>query len=195
MLDVGPAAPVPEDVFPAAGSGFAAPAGAVVPEEPPVEVADAGFDAEDGEAVEVPFAEEKEDEEVEEAEVEEEGVAALLRAPAGEAVEEVLLPAGLEPGSVDPGLPEAPVEEALAEEEPAGVAAPGFASTFSAVRSMVTGRFDDVEDEGGVAPCLSDAPLPPEDLLSVAICSPPEPCRFRAFRSQDLHYTHLVAKR
>lgn len=82
-----------------------------------------------------------------------------------------------------------------------------LASTFSAFRSMVTGRFEPAEDalvlpEEDLAAPFSPAapspldPLPPEedvpseDFLSVAISIPPEPNRF-----QDLHYTHLFAKR
>ncbi|WP_298985369.1 hypothetical protein [uncultured Roseibium sp.] len=82
-----------------------------------------------------------------------------------------------------------------------------LASTFSAFRSMVTGRFELAEDalalpdEDLAAPLSPEAPspldpLPPEedvpseDFLSVAISFPPEPNRF-----QDLHYTHLFAKR
>ncbi|WP_029062490.1 hypothetical protein [Labrenzia sp. DG1229] len=63
---------------------------------------------------------------------------------------------------------------------------PGFSSTFSAFRSIVTGRLEPVpEPLAGVVPLpgLSEAPLPfppeedvpPEDFLSVAIYSPPEP--------------------
>lgn len=81
--------------------------------------------------------------------------------------------------------------------------------TFSAVRSIVTGRLpapdeapapeDEPDDEAVLLlPGLSEAPeplppdedVPPEDFLSVAISSPPEPDR-----SQDIHYTHLFAKR
>jgi len=69
--------------------------------------------------------------------------------------------------------------------------------TFSAVRSMVTGRLPDPAEDA-LLPGLSPAPeplppdedVPPEDFLSVAISSPPEPDR-----SQDIHYTHLFAKR
>lgn len=82
------------------------------------------------------------------------------------------------------------VEEALAED-------PGLSADFSAFRSIVTGRFEPVELADG-DPDLSEAleprpPVgddPPEDLLSVAICFPPEPERF-----QDFHYTHLSQER
>lgn len=74
----------------------------------------------------------------------------------------------------------------------------GLAPTFSAVRSMVTGRFALPEEDAVLLPGLSlppvplppDEDVPPGDFLSVVISSPPEPCR-----SQDLHYTHLFAKR
>ncbi|KZM50457.1 hypothetical protein OA90_08195 [Labrenzia sp. OB1] len=56
----------------------------------------------------------------------------------------------------------------------------GFALTFSAARSIVTGRLEEVEDvDAGSG--LPDDPLPPEedvppeDLLSVVICTSPEP--------------------
>ncbi|MES0883593.1 hypothetical protein [Roseibium sp. SCP14] len=61
---------------------------------------------------------------------------------------------------------------------------PVFASTFSAFRSIVTGRLDVPVEEGVLLLSgLSDEPdplppeedAPPEDFLSVAICSPPEP--------------------
>lgn len=63
---------------------------------------------------------------------------------------------------------------------------PGFSFTFSAFRSIVTGRLEPaLEALDGFAPLagLSEEPLPlppeedvpPEDFLSVAICSPPEP--------------------
>ncbi|MEM8701686.1 MAG: hypothetical protein AAGF82_07660 [Pseudomonadota bacterium] len=81
-----------------------------------------------------------------------------------------------------------PVEgEDDAEEDGAPVPAlPGFSSTFSALRSIVTGRFvaaPEPVDGFSVLPGLSAEPdplppgedAPPEDLLSVAICSPPEP--------------------
>ncbi|MHA7776226.1 hypothetical protein [Roseibium sp. M-1] len=104
---------------------------------------------------------------------------------------EELLP---EPELPEPELPEAVEPEVVL---PAVPAASDLASTFSAVRSMVTGRFGGVpEDELDPLPGLSEAPLPPEedvppgDFLSVVISSPPDPCR-----SQDLHYTHLFAKR
>ena len=111
-------------------------------------------------------------------------VADLLSAPAPPVL---ALPADEPPEDV-------PVAEALGVEP----LAPCLASTFSAVRSMVTGRFDALPDDAEELPGLSVDPdplpleedVPPEDFLSVAISSPPEPCR-----SQDLHYTHLFAKR
>ncbi|MBN9673994.1 hypothetical protein [Roseibium aggregatum] len=71
------------------------------------------------------------------------------------------------------------------------VALPGLASTFSAFRSMVTGRLEEpaVEDDlpvsglsespGPLPPAEDDAP--PEDFLSVAICSPPGPQGLKTF--------------
>ncbi len=82
---------------------------------------------------------------------------------------------------------------------PEAVVPPGLLAAFSAVRSIVTGRLPEPDvEEAALLPGLSEAPdplppdedVPPEDFLSVAISSPPEPCR-----SQDLHYTHLFAKR
>lgn len=86
-------------------------------------------------------------------------------------------------------LADAPLEEEV------------FSVFFSAFRSIVTGRFEPVEEEaedGDADPVLSDDPVPapPEDdvppgvFLSVAIVVPPEPGRF-----QDCHYTRLLAKR
>ncbi len=69
-----------------------------------------------------------------------------------------------------------PVDEAPVDE--AGDA--GFELTFSAARSIVTGRLEEPEDAEGVSG-LPDDPLPPEedvppeDLLSVVICTSPEP--------------------
>lgn len=65
-------------------------------------------------------------------------------------------------------------------------ALPAFSFTFSALRSIVTGRFapaPDAVDGLSPLPGLSAEPdplppdedAPPEDFLSVAICSPPEP--------------------
>jgi len=101
---------------------------------------------------------------------------------------------------VDPVDVEPPVAPGLAD--PVDVApglgvSPGLVSFFSAVRSMVTGRLPPPAEEA-LLPGLSLAPeplppdedVPPEDFLSVAISSPPEPDR-----SQDIHYTHLFAKR
>ena len=122
-----------------------------------------------------------------------------------------------EPDDVDaPGrdVPELPVDELLVElvdglaedvveelveagdgEDPAC-----FASTFSAVRSIVTGRLDAPVVADGLSglpedPLPPEEDVPPEDFLSVAICSPPEPCKLQVFQCQDLHYTHLFAKR
>ncbi len=103
-----------------------------------------------------------------------------------------LLEAGLLSAPAPPGL--APPAEVL-EGEPE---IPGLSPTFSAVRSMVTGRLDEPLEVVELLPDLSEDPaplppeedVPPEDFLSVAISSPPEP-----YRSQDLHYTHLFAKR
>lgn len=94
-------------------------------------------------------------------------------------------------------LPAVPGLEALVDEGLAAPWLPGLLSFFSAVRSMVTGRLPAPADEA-LLPGLSDPPeplppdedVPPDDFLSVAISSPPEPDR-----SQDLHYTHLFAKR
>lgn len=83
------------------------------------------------------------------------------------------------------GIPDDVEEDAVDEGEPAPEL-PGFSFTFSALRSIVTGRFapDPVAVDGlSVLPGLSAEPdplppdedAPPEDLLSVAICSPPEP--------------------
>jgi len=119
----------------------------------------------------------------------------------------------LEPAAADPllapGVLELPVEAGpevpalpgfVEPVELSLEAAPDLAPTFSAVRSMVTGRFDGLLEDADELPGLSDDPdplplpleedVPPEDFLSVAISSPPEPCR-----SQDIHYTHLFAKR
>lgn len=63
---------------------------------------------------------------------------------------------------------------------------PGFSFTFSALRSIVTGRFapapepvDGLSPVPGLSaepdPLPPDEDAPPEDLLSVAIRSPPEP--------------------
>ncbi|MCK7612478.1 hypothetical protein [Roseibium sediminicola] len=130
-------------------------------------------------------------------------------------LEEPVGPAVLEPEEGDPELPprvdpELPVVGEpvlpLVEEPPAE---PGLEvledalvplelePIFSAVRSMVTGRLPAPAEEA-LLPGLSPAPeplppdedVPPEDFLSVAISSPPEPDR-----SQDIHYTHLFAKR
>ena|GEM_PF-2438171 len=111
-----------------------------------------------------------------------------------------VLPALVEedPPVEDP-LPEVEPPEGLEPEDalPGVSVVPGLAPTFSAVRSIVTGRLGGApEDDAGPLPGLSEAPLPPEeevppgDFLSVVISSPPAP-----YRSQDLHYTHLFAKR
>ncbi|TYC69973.1 hypothetical protein FMN63_08625 [Stappia sp. BW2] len=106
---------------------------------------------------------------------------------------------------VTPGL-EAPAD-VLLDADPDDTPEAGFVSgfvsaclapTFSAVRSIVTGRLPLPEEDGVLLPGLSlplalplpDEDVPPGDFLSVVISSPPEPCR-----SQDLHYTHLFAKR
>lgn len=102
----------------------------------------------------------------------------------------------LEPPVVEPLVGEGRDElvEPVEAAEPVDVA-PGFAALFSAVRSMVTGRLDVPEDEDGLSG-LPEVSLPPEedvpseDFLSVAICTPPGPCR-----SQGFHYTHLFAER
>lgn len=118
--------------------------------------------------------------------------------PEGELPGDLPAPVAEAPPGEDP-LPGADPPEGAEPEEalPDVPAAPGLAPTFSAVRSIVTGRFGGVpEDEAEPLPGLSEAPLPPEeevpfgDFLSVVISSPPAPCR-----SQDLHYTHLFAKR
>jgi hypothetical protein len=79
-------------------------------------------------------------------------------------------------------------EGAPAEDEP-----PALAPTFSAVRSIVTGRLELlVDEEVDALPGLSVGPLPPppeepeedvppEDFLSVAIYSPPEPTGSKTF--------------
>jgi hypothetical protein len=73
----------------------------------------------------------------------------------------------------EPWLPDADEPVAVLPDVPV---APGLESTFSAVRSMVTGRFGGLlEDEPEPLPGLSEAPLPPEedvppgDFLSVVI--------------------------
>ncbi|POF30460.1 hypothetical protein CLV41_10674 [Roseibium marinum] len=69
---------------------------------------------------------------------------------------------------------DAPLEDA------ADVGDPGLELTFSASRSIVTGRLDAPED-AEVVSGLPDDPLPPEedvppeDFLSVVICTSPEP--------------------
>ncbi|WP_421980009.1 hypothetical protein [Roseibium sp.] len=79
----------------------------------------------------------------------------------------------------------APVLGIPEDGEPAP-ALPAFSFTFSALRSIVTGRFalaPDAVDGLSPLPGLSAEPdplppdedAPPEDFLSVAICSPPEP--------------------
>ena len=96
-----------------------------------------------------------------------------------------------------PGF-DAPADVLLEAEPEAGFVSDGLAPTFSAVRSIVTGRLPLPEEDVVLLPGLSlplalplpDEDVPPGDFLSVVISSPPEPCR-----SQDLHYTHLFAKR
>ena len=74
-------------------------------------------------------------------------------------------------------LVDGPVEDEL----------PDLASTFSAVRSIVTGRLEPVVEEEDALPGLSVGPfpppedVPPEDFLSVAIYSPPEPAGSKTF--------------
>lgn len=96
-------------------------------------------------------------------------------------------------------VPPDPVVALVVELEPeVGFVSVGLAPTFSAVRSIVTGRLLLPEEDAVLLPGLSlppvplppDEDVPPGDFLSVVISSPPEPCR-----SQDLHYTHLFAKR
>lgn len=96
-------------------------------------------------------------------------------------------------------VPPDPVVALVVELVPeAGFVSVGLAPTFSAVRSIVTGRLLLPEEDAVLLPGLSlppvplppDEDVPPGDFLSVVISSPPEPCR-----SQDLHYTHLFAKR
>ncbi len=170
--------------------------------------ADAGLEALVEDAVPEEVAPEEVAEELADADLEadavEEGVADGLRAVPEEADGVALLLAGLEALEVAllaAGSEVAGLLDGLAEDASLEVEAPGFSPIFSAFRSIVTGRLDDVEDEEGVLPGLPDVPLPleedvpPEDLLSVAICSPPEPFRSGFLRSQDLHYTHLVAER
>lgn len=112
-------------------------------------------------------------------------------------------PAGLDalpvelPGELPAELPEElpaealPVEE-LPVEEPAADAAPlpGLASTFSAFRSMVTGRLDAAVPEAVLLlsgfsedplPFPPEEDVPPDDLLSVAIYSPPDPSGPKTF--------------
>ncbi|MEO1114174.1 MAG: hypothetical protein AAFY05_17635 [Pseudomonadota bacterium] len=83
------------------------------------------------------------------------------------------------------GIPDDVEEDGVDDGEPAPEL-PGFSFTFSALRSIVTGRFapaPEAVDGLSVLPGLSAEPdplppdedAPPEDLLSVAICSPPEP--------------------
>lgn len=90
---------------------------------------------------------------------------------------------------VPPGF--AVVDEVLPVEEllPVAPDAPGLPPTFSAVRSMVTGRFplaedeelDDEDDAPGLSvgpdplPAPPDEDAPPEGFLSVVISTPPEP--------------------
>ncbi|MEE4012787.1 hypothetical protein V1T76_12030 [Roseibium sp. FZY0029] len=132
-------------------------------------------------------------------------------------VDEELLDAGELPDAVVlPALPglDAPADELLADAPDVGpvvdpevdpeadpgvdFVSDGLAPTFSAVRSIVTGRLPPPEEDVVLLPGLSlplalplpDEDVPPGDFLSVVISSPPEP-----FRSQDLHYTHLFAKR
>lgn len=84
----------------------------------------------------------------------------------------------------------------LDEELPVAVLAdgvlPGLSATFSAFRSIVTGRLDPAAVDGlSLLPGLSEEPepvppeedVPPEDFLSVAICSPPEPILSGFFHS------------
>lgn len=124
--------------------------------------------------------------------------------------EDVVFPADVElPDAVVPPMPPALVAPAVVPPDPvvalvvelvpeAGFVSVGLAPTFSAVRSIVTGRLLLPEEDAVLLPGLSlppvplppDEDVPPGDFLSVVISSPPEPCR-----SQDLHYTHLFAKR
>jgi hypothetical protein len=76
---------------------------------------------------------------------------------------------------------------------------PDLPLTFSGFKSIVTGRFEPVDEVvDDVLPGLPDAPVllpsdddvPPGDFLSVAMCTPLEPDR-----SQDHYYTRLVVKR
>ncbi len=124
--------------------------------------------------------------------------------------DDVVFPADVElPDAVVPPIPPVLVAPAVVPPDPvvalvvelvpeAGFVSVGLAPTFSAVRSIVTGRLLLPEEDAVLLPGLSlppvplppDEDVPPGDFLSVVISSPPEPCR-----SQDLHYTHLFAKR
>ncbi|WP_415715188.1 hypothetical protein [Roseibium sp.] len=86
--------------------------------------------------------------------------------------------------------PVAPVLGTPEADLPSVDALPVLPATFSAVRSMVTGRLEPVcEEVGEVLPDLSPGPfpsppeedVPPEDFLSVAIYSPPEPAGSKMF--------------
>ena len=124
--------------------------------------------------------------------------------------DDVVFPADVElPDAVVPPIPPVLVAPAVVPPDPvvalvvelvpeAGFVSVRLAPTFSAVRSIVTGRLLLPEEDAVLLPGLSlppvplppDEDVPPGDFLSVVISSPPEPCR-----SQDLHYTHLFAKR
>lgn len=136
---------------------------------------------------------------------EDEGDDALLRLPVPLVDVEEVPDVGVLVDAVDDepdgdALAEDPVPEAPAVD--AADVVPGLEATFSAVRSMVTGRLEDpvavlpVPDalSEGEDPALpADLPVdavPSDDFLSVVISSPPEPERF-----QDVHYTRLFQKR
>jgi len=88
---------------------------------------------------------------------------------------------GFEPLAADVGAVEVLLSSELS----------GFVPTFSAFRSMVTGRLEDPPEEDVLSlsgfsedpepfpPDEEDAP--PEDFLSVAICSPPDPQGLKTF--------------
>jgi hypothetical protein len=93
-------------------------------------------------------------------------------------------------GPVEVGVPDLGT---LEEGAPPEDELPALAPTFSAVRSIVTGRLELlVDEEVDALPGLSAGPLPPppeepeedvppEDFLSVAIYSPPEPTGSKTF--------------
>ncbi|PVB61524.1 hypothetical protein DCO57_11850 [Labrenzia sp. 011] len=170
----------------------------LAPEAVPVE--DAGFEAVPDALDAVPEAELADDAEVEVPEAEDEtedeglapGVLPVVLRPAELPAVPVPVTPGFADAAEDPEGGTDVVPEEVAElpgrgdfpdpawEDPPGEAAPGFGLTFSAARSIVTGRLDAPGDADVVSglpgdPLPPEEDVPPEDFLSVVICTSPEP--------------------